>query len=869
VTNAPEAEAEVGTARRLGMFGGVFTPSILTILGVVMYLLLPWVVGNVGLGGALAIIVIAHLISTITGLSVSSIATNRTVGAGGAYYMISRSLGAPAGAAVGIPLFFAQALSVAFYVVGFTESLLYLLPDDLGHPVLNWFINGRVIAIGTIVLLAALALKSAEAAIKVQYVVMGAIGLSLISIFASGVSMTTGDITWFPDAQTKAQIGARPFAEVFAVFFPAVTGIMAGVSMSGDLKDPRKALPRGTMLAILVGFLVYITLPFWVAFNFKLEDLVGVDDRYVVFDKAVWPALVYLGLWGATLSSAVGCILGAPRTLQALAVDGLAPRFLAKGSGAANEPRLGLVVTIGLAVGGVLMGSLDLLAQVLTIFFLATYGFTNLACALERWADSPSFRPTFRVSSLISFVGAVACFYLMSIIDFGAMIAAALICSGIYVIVQRRTLNTTYGDARHGLWSALVRTSLRHLHHAEYHAMNWRPNLLIFGGPSTRRRYLLEMGAAVVQARGITSYVHMLEGEVRDLASQREALRQKGDYLSPEFPSVFFRVDIVPDVYRGIVTITQSYGIGNLEANTVMLGWLKKRERAPMYFQMLNELTLLDNSLVLVDHDELRAFGGHGRIHVWWGGLQGNGGMMLLLAYLIRSSARWQRAQVTTLTVIDHESDRARATQGLQRLFDSARLEAEARVILRDDRSINDIMAAESGDADLTLIGLRLPQSAEEAEGLYDHYSRLLTNLPSTMLVHSAGSVNLSPVLFDDDLPAPTPEEDAATPEEDAATPEEDAATPEEDAATPEEDAATPEEDAATLEEDAATPEEDAATLEEDSATPASSEDSAAPEEAPAGPPSEEDRPGPPSEEDAPSQPFERRPPSAPPDEAD
>jgi len=244
----------------------------------------------------------------------------------------------------------------------------------------------------------------------------------------------------------------------------------------------------------------------------------------------------------------------------------------------------------------------------------------------------------------------------------------------------------------------------------------------------------------------------MLEGEVGTLAAKRESLRGNVDHLAPDFPNVFFRVDIVPEVYRGIVTISQSYGIGNLEANTVMLGWLKKRERAKAYFRMLNELTVLDNSLVLVDHDPFRSFGRHGRIHVWWGGLKGNGGLMLLLAYLIRSSDRWQGAQVTALTVIDDPADHAQATARLRGLFESARLDAEARVILRDGRSITDIMASESKETDLTMLGLRLPETAEHAEGLYDHYSTLLSNLPSTILVHSAGTANLVSVLFDDDV---------------------------------------------------------------------------------------------------------------------
>lgn len=744
-----QVAVDAGSARRLGTFGGVFTPSILTILGVIMYLRFGWVVGNVGLAGAILVVFISHVISLTTGLSVSSIATNRTVGAGGAYFMISRSLGAPAGAAIGIPLFFAQALSVTFYIVGFVEALGYLLPETTGNPWLDILIDPRVLGTATNLLLCLIAAKSAEAAIKAQYVVMAAIGLSLVSFFGGVISgggdgtvATPETIEWFTDDGVG-------FAAVFAVFFPAVTGIMAGVSMSGDLKDARRSLPRGTLFAILAGFVIYMTFPFALGLSADLGTLR--DSNEIVFALSLSPMLIYAGVWGATLSSAVGSILAAPRTLQALAMDGLAPRLFARGHGPANEPRIGLAFTFVLAQVGVLIGSLDLIAPVLTMFFLATYGITNLACGLERWAQNPSFRPTFGVSAIISLGGAIACFYVMSIIDLGAMVAACFICGLIYLHVERRTLNTTFGDARHGLWSALVRTALRNLHRVEYHDQNWRPNLLIFGGPPTRRRYLLDLGASVVQERGIVSYIQMLEGEVRPLAPERKSASERLDVLAQDYPGVFFRADIVPEVYRGISTITQSYGIGSLEANTVMLGWLRKRERAPAYFAMLRELTDLDNTLMLVHHDPRRGYGGQKRVHVWWGGLQANGGMMLLLAYLITSHDRWRPAEVTCLTVVDDAGDVARAEAGLRRVFESARLEATPRVLLREGRAIRDIMATESADADLALLGLRLPEETDEPEAVFDHYAHLLEVLPSAVLVHSGGAFDAAPVLFDED----------------------------------------------------------------------------------------------------------------------
>lgn len=753
VTHSSRAQ----TSKRFGTFGGVFTPSVLTILGVVMYMLLPNVVGNVGLGGALIIIALSHCISFSTGLSVSSIATNRTVGAGGAYYMISRALGAPAGAAIGIPLFFAQALSVAFYVKGFTESIRSLLPTDLGFEWINLALSATSIALCTSLFLLVLVWRSSETAIKAQYFVMAAIVISLISIFAGGTSQNLSEVEWFLSEARQREIGAASFSETFAIFFPAVTGIMAGVSMSGDLKDARQSLPRGTLFAILVGFIIYMALPVVLALNFDTAALVADHDpnqagnqNYAIFQMSAFSSLVYVGLWGATLSSAMGSILSAPRTVQALAVDGLMPRFLAKGHGPANEPRFGVILTFALAVGALFLGDLEILAQILSMFFLATYGITNLACFLEIWAANPSFRPTFKISPWISLVGAIGCFYVMSRINFGAMIAAACICLTIYLVVQRRALNTTFGDARHGFWSALVRTALNQLHQTAYHDQNWRPNLLIFGGALGRRAHLMEMGRAIVQERGITSYIEMLQGEVANLVETRkERLALLNDRRS-EHQGVFFRVDIVPDVYQGLVTVTQSYGIGSLGANSVLLGWLSKSARVDAYFQMLRDLSGLEKSLLLMNYDENRRFGHRKDIHIWWGGLQANGGLMLLLAYLTISYHRWRQARVTILTVVDSEQAKEQAEQRLTGLFSSARLEACPKVILREGKSIRSLMSEHSGGADLAILGLRLPDEGEDVQTVFDHYNHLLAVLPTTLLVHSAGNFDVSPVLFDE-----------------------------------------------------------------------------------------------------------------------
>ncbi|QQR91510.1 MAG: hypothetical protein IPJ88_07255 [Myxococcales bacterium] len=308
---------ESGSGRgRFGTFGGVFTPSILTILGVVMYLRFGWVTGNVGLTGVLVIVFVSHLISLATGLSVASIATNRTVGAGGAYFMISRSLGAPAGAAIGIPLFLGQALSVSFYIVGFTESLAQWLPP---------WLPATGVGTAVCVLLTLVSLKSADLAIKTQYFVMGMILLSIVSLFlGKPVSESSATVEWVNTNPTAAS-----FSEVFAVFFPAVTGIMAGVGMSGELKNPRRSIPLGTLLAIGTGFVIYMSFPIFLAMNASNAEMI--EHKDIIWRIAMFPSLIFVGVWGATISSAVGSILTAPRTLQALAGDGLAPGLFKKG----------------------------------------------------------------------------------------------------------------------------------------------------------------------------------------------------------------------------------------------------------------------------------------------------------------------------------------------------------------------------------------------------------------------------------------------------------------------------------------------------------------------------------------------------------
>jgi len=731
----PRAEVVAAREGGLGTFGGVFTPSILTILGVIMYLRFGWVVGEVGLVGTLVIVTLSTSITFLTALSVAAIATDQRVRTGGAYYMISRSLGIETGGAVGIPLFLAQGLSVALYTVGFAESVTDAFPS----------LDARLIGVVVTVGVAGLALTSARAAIRAQYFIMGAIAVSLVSlVLGSPLEGVEPQGLSLPNPTDPV-----PFWSVFAVFFPAVTGIMAGVNMSGDLADPGRSIPRGTFAAIGTGYVIYMALPLILAV--RVDTAALVSEPLVMRRISIWGDAILLGVWGATLSSAVGSILGAPRVLQALARDGILPRrlrWLGHGSGPEDTPRVGTLGTLAIALVAVWFGNLNVIAPILTMFFLTTYGVLNVAAGIERFLGSPSFRPVFRVPWGLSLLGAAGCVAVMFLINAVATVVAAVLVVGVFVWLERRGLEAAWGDVRRGVWMALTRAGLLQMRAASVDPRNWRPHFLVLSGAPTRRWHLIELAADFSHHnKGLLTVATILPQASVTHERKRTMERHVQEYLGKRGIDGLVRVISASDPFLGTELLVEAYGLGPLVPNTILLGDSERAEHRDCYCAMVQHFWRSRRNVVIVRDADRVGFGERERVDIWWGGLQGNGALLMILGYLLRTSLAWQSADVRLKMVVPTAAAAGKAHDNLTDVLAQTRTGLRAEVLVSDGRTFGEILHASSAGADLILMGMAAPEGSDFA-AYYEVLRARTAGLPATVFVLAAEDIAFREVLF-------------------------------------------------------------------------------------------------------------------------
>jgi len=661
-----------------------------------MYLRFGWVVGNVGLMGTLIIVSLSTSITFLTALSIAAISTNAPVKAGGAYYMISRSLGIEIGGSIGIPLYLAQAFSVALYIIGFSESIVAIFPH----------LDIKLIGIITTLLLGTLSLFSTKAAIRAQFLILGIIAMSLLSLFfGSPIESSHQEIWGTPVLKSVS------FWKVFAVFFPAVTGIMAGVNMSGDLKNPAKSIPKGTFMAIGVGYIIYMVLPVILASRVSSEMLV--KSPLIMQQIAFWGGAILLGVWGATISSAVGSLLGAPRVLQALANDEVLPRplsFLGKGSGAEQIPRWATIFTIIITLILVYLGNLNTIAPILTMFFLTTYGILNITAGIERLVESPSFRPTFKVHWVFSLLGTIGCFAVMFLINPLATVAALIFISIVYVWLRRRRLKATWGDVRSGMLLQIIRYSLLRLE-KNASPKSWRPNILVLSGSLSKRWHLIEFANGITQEKGLFTIASILSEEKVNQEKVIDYEKQITDYLNNKKIKALVRVTRAQSTFTGAIQMVNSYGLGLLVPNTVLLGESKEPDHKNEYANMIEHFYKSKRNVIIMQDFISDDFRSKKSIDIWWGGLKGNGGLMMILGYLMDKSPYWDGVIINIKMVVATKEAADVAHQNLRNILSEMRVNFNTKVLVTEGKTFWNIIEKESALSDLVMLGLKTPDT--------------------------------------------------------------------------------------------------------------------------------------------------------------
>lgn len=704
-----------GGSQKFGTFLGVYVPCILMLFGVIIFLRLGWIVGLVGVSESLIIITLAAGLALVTTLSMSSIATNTEVGKGGVYYMLSRSLGPEVGVALGIPLFFRQSLSIAFCCIGFAESLHDLIP--------TWGVTH--IAMATLGLLTILAYTSVRGALKVQVGIFIAITASLVSLF-TGTEVSPMP----PETFTPVVPPALGFWVVFAIFFPAMTGMESSVSLSGDLKNPGRSLPIGTICALLTAYIIYVGISLFLSYRVPMDRLVA--DPLIMQDLATIPSLIIVGIWGATLSSALGGLLAAPRTLQAIAEDGMAPKIFAKTFGKTSEPRVATLATFLIALGGCL-GSVNILAPLLTMISLICYCVLNLSAGMETLMANPNWRPRFRVHWVISLTGALACLITMLMIDSGAALLSLLLIVVLYFVVKTRDLDSTWTDIREGLLLFFSRSAIYRLAHAGGPSKSWRPHFLVFtDSQDAHFASIVKFAQGISRSRGFLTTASFVAPGTKTSTARRELANELSTYFKKEKIHALVQVKESETATSGMRDMIHHYGLGPLTPDTIIFGGIKKKDEGVEFIKMLRLAYKQHKNIVILTGVNQQVPTKCTNVHIWWDDTSSeNVNLMLVLGYMAQLDQARRRSRLCVKAIAANEVGRRKKLEQLQQICLEKRMPVDIEVVVSLDGPEHQIELVQefSKDADIVFLGLK-PPPRDPAE--IDDYMTYLQNLTTT-----------------------------------------------------------------------------------------------------------------------------------------
>jgi len=710
----------------------VFFTAISTILGAILFLRFGFAVGTLGFFGVFLIILLGHLVTVPTALAISEIATNRRVEGGGEYFIISRSFGLNIGATIGIALYLSQAISVAFYVIAFTEAF---------SPVFEWVkttyaldLPRQVISVPAMIILGLLIIKKgADLGVKALYFVVAILAVSLIAFFLGSTGYSETQNYGLFDRGFR---NANDFFIVFAIVFPAFTGMTAGVGLSGDLKDPKKSIPLGTISATLLGMVIYFFIIWKLSGSASPEDLIG--NQLIMSDIALWGwILIPVGLAASTISSALGSILVAPRTLQAIGLDQSFPIrslnwIVSRGKGSSNEPLNATVITFVIAMVFVSLGDVNAVAEIISMFFMVTYGSICLISFLHHFGSDPSYRPTFRSRWYFSLVGFLLCVWLMFQMNPTYAILSIIIMVLIYIGIN------AYHKDRKGLESIfqgaifqLSRSLQVYLQKSKKLRETWRPSAICISKSSFDRDKAFELLSWISYKHGFGTYLHLIDGYYSRKAKQEAVMVEEKLIKRARRIGGNMIVDTVisPSYTSAIAQALQLPSASGMESNMIIFEFDKKEpvdleqitDNIPLAQAGENDVCVLGCSNKTIQYDN--------GIHVWIRSLDDeNANLMILLSYIILGHPNWHKSFIKIHSVCD-EGEIQKTKDQLNEIVLSGRLpitEKNIEVIEKKEGvTIKSLINEKSSDAALTILGFREELLKHEGIDMFLGYDKV------------------------------------------------------------------------------------------------------------------------------------------------
>jgi len=695
-----------------GTFKGIFVPNVTMMFGVILFLRLGLVLGNVGIQSFLLIIALSLGVMVLTALSIAMIVTNMRVGSGGVYYLISRSIGIEMGGALGIALVGAQLISMSLCVSGFAYSFHTLFPQ---FPI-HW------IELATILLLALLSFTSTDLALKTQVGIFGILMVTILAIFWSQSPSETPPTPYFSEP--------LKFWQAFALFYPALTGIEAGMALSGNLKDPSKSLSKGNLVSLIFVALIYSIVGLYLWFHFDPKALRS--DPGILISSSPIPGLIYLGIWSATLSSALGNFLGGPRILQRIAEDNIAPEIFSRSYGKHSEPRFAVGFFLVVATILILTTTIDQILPILTMICLLTYGTLNLVAGLASLIQSPSFRPTFRIGAKYSLMAAGICLIFMLMIDPGWALVSIALISGLYFFLKRRSLDVSFEDIRESIILFFSRIFLYRLSGREQSAKNWLPQILTVSKSTIQHERMIRLADDMTGRSGILTIYTLLPQEQWEDTEQLERTKQViRDWLNDKDISGFTEVLTYSDYQESLLHLIKMIGIGPLQPNTVILP-ITDLDEAAAIARILEtgELSLKNILLFFDDFDtkpETPKTSGKRkrRIDLWWDPqYKESFEIILSLIIALKTSPTWNYRYLILRTITADEDARHHLIDYFKGFLKKIRLKCTVKIEIGKAPLLKSVREG-SQNADLVFFPMQPPKAFEQS----DDYERYINDL--------------------------------------------------------------------------------------------------------------------------------------------